>query len=334
MSRFKPKDLVWQFFVVTRDKAKCKDCHTVVSARVLRLRNHKLKCPSTQNLPHSIRTPQLYQVENDFNDEQNLKHPCSNVLHQLSSGKFDVSTKHTATQTDSSYNLEHMKADNEEKFEDPITTFEAGCTHIVFGQSGSGKTQFIYKVLQNRQHVFNGNYPVKIRYYYGIWQDLFTKIEREIDDISFHQGLPTEEELLSFTDPNIHTLIIIDDLMQEACNSQVVELIFTRLSHHRLLTCFYLLQNPFVQGKVQSTINTNTKYIEIFRSPRSLMQLRYLNSQLFPDSPGLLVEAYNDAMNCDKYGYLVIDLTPHCPDDIRIRTKIFPGEQTFVYKND
>ena len=64
------------------------------------------------------------------------------------------------------------------------------------------------------------------------------------------------------------------------------------------------------------------------------MQLRYLNSQLFPDCPGLLIEAYNDVMKTDQYGYLVIDLTAHCPDDIRIRTKIFPGEQTIVYKNE
>ena len=129
-------------------------------------------------------------------------------------------------------------------------------------------------------------------------------------------------------------MIVLDDLMHEASTSQVVEHIFTRLSHHRFLSCFYLLQNPFVQGKTQATINVNAKYIHIFRSPRSLMQLRYLNSQLFPDCPGLLVDSYNDVMKYDEYGYLVLDLTAHCPDEIRIRTKIFPGEQTIVYKND
>ena len=218
--------------------------------------------------------------------------------------------------------------------DDPVTTFKAGSTHIVFGQSGSGKTRFIRRLLKYKQQVFDCKPPYKIRYYYGIWQELFAQIQNEIDNISFHQGLPSEEELLEFTDPNIHTMIVLDDLMHEASNSQVVELIFTRLSHHRFLSCFYLLQNPFVQGKTQATINVNAKYIHIFRSPRSLMQLRYLNSQLFPDCPGLLVDSYNDVMKYDEYGYLVLDLTAHCPDEIRIRTKIFPGEQTIVYKND
>ena len=127
--------------------------------------------------------------------------------------------------------------------------FQPGSTHIVFGQSGSGKTRFIFKVLQHRHQLFEEKPPCKIRYYYGIWQDFFSEIEKDTDNITFHQGLPSEEELLEITDPNSHTLIIIDDLMHEACNSQVVELIFTRLSHHRFLTCFYLLQNLFVQGK-------------------------------------------------------------------------------------
>ena len=75
-------------------------------------------------------------------------------------------------------------------------------------------------------------------------------MKREIENISFQQGLPSEEEM-----------IIIDDLMDEACNSQVVELIFTRISHHRFCSCFYIVQNAFVQGKKQMTINLNTKYV-------------------------------------------------------------------------
>ena len=36
----------------------------------------------------------------------------------------------------------------QEEFEDPVTTFKAGSTHIVFGQSGSGKTRFIRRLLK------------------------------------------------------------------------------------------------------------------------------------------------------------------------------------------
>jgi hypothetical protein len=138
---------------------------------------------------------------------------------------------------------------------------------------------------------------------------------------------------MEFTDPNSHTLIVIDDLMNDACKSNVVELIFTRISHHRFCSCFYILQNAFVQGKNQVSINLNAKYIEVFRSPRSLVQLSLLNTQLFPHMPGILAASYTDAMKEHQYGYIVIDLTPQCPDELRIRSKIFPSEQTIVYKN-
>ena len=212
--------------------------------------------------------------------------------------------------------------------------FEAGCTHITIGQSGSGKTQFIYKVLKNKNVIFDNNPPQKIRYYYGIWQDLFTEMLEVIDGISFHEGLPTEEELLEFTDPNIHSLIILDDIMHLAANSQVVELIFTRISHHRCCSCFYLQQNAFIKGKNQMTIAMNTKYIEVFRSPRSLMQLQYLNSQIFPNDKNILAKSYKDIMSTHNFGYLVIDLTALCIDELRIRSQIFPSDDTIVYINE
>ena len=212
--------------------------------------------------------------------------------------------------------------------------FNPGSTHILSGQSGSGKTRFILRILQNMDKIFGEHPPLKIRYYYGIWQDNYDQMKREIENISFQQGLPSEEELMDFTDPKTHTMIIIDDLMDEACNSQVVELIFTRISHHRFCSCFYIVQNAFVQGKKQMTINLNTKYVEVFRSPRSLLQLTYLNNQIFPNNPGLLINSYKDIMNQEPFGYILIDLTAQCPDDLRIRTKIFPSERTIVYKYD
>jgi len=212
--------------------------------------------------------------------------------------------------------------------------FDAGSTHIVFGQSGSGKTNFIMRILQNKQHLFGAQPPSIVKYYYGIWQDTYNQMQESIENISFQKGLPTEDELLTLTDPENHSLIIVDDLMNEAANSSVMELLFTRISHHRNCTCFYILQNAFISGKKQVTINLNAKYIEVFRSPRSLLQLSYLNSQIFPQNPGFLIRVYDDVMKNEQYGYLVIDLTAQCPDELRLRTKIFPGEDTIIYKTD
>lgn len=212
--------------------------------------------------------------------------------------------------------------------------YEPACTHIVIGQSGSGKTQYIFKVLKNKNVMFGDNPPKRIRYYYGIWQEMFDEMQDVIEGLSFHEGLPDEDELLSFTSSNEHTCVILDDVMDQACNSKVVELIFTRISHHRCCTCFYLQQNAFVKGKNQVTISMNAKYVEVFRSPRSLMQLQYLNNQTFPNDKGMLCKAYKDIMSIYSYGYLVIDLTAHCIDELRIRSQIFPGDATVFYLSD
>ena len=46
----KPKDPIWNFFTILEDNtkkknsARCKDCNIEVSAKVLRLKNHRQKC--------------------------------------------------------------------------------------------------------------------------------------------------------------------------------------------------------------------------------------------------------------------------------------------------
>ena len=182
--------------------------------------------------------------------------------------------------------------------------------------------------------MFGDDPPKTILFYYGIWQDAYDEMKREIEGIRFQEGLPSESELLELTDPHVHTMIVLDDVQHLAANSQVVELIFTRLSHHRHCTCFYLQQNAYVQGKHQVTISMNAKYIEVFRSPRSLLQLRYLNTQIFANRKNFLAKVYEDIMRHDTYGYLIVDLTAHCPDQLRVRTAVFPGDETIIYCPD
>ena len=42
------------------------------------------------------------------------------------------------------------------------------------------------------------------------------------------------------------------------------------------------------------------------------------------------MEAYEDATS-EMYGYLIVDCDPKSSRDIRIRTNIFPGEETICY---
>ena len=84
----------------------------------------------------------------------------------------------------------------------------------------------------------------------------------------------------------------------------------------------------------QVTIALNAKYITIHRSPRALMQLNLINSQIFPNSKKFLAQVYVDVMKEDPFGYIVIALTAHCPEELKIRMRIFPNEETIVYCED
>ena len=149
--------------------------------------------------------------------------------------------------------------------------FEAGCTHILAGQSGSGKSTYIYNILKHQDDMFGENPPKMIKYYYGIYQPMFDDMKSTIPNIAFIQGLPTHEDLEGFTDPSFHTVIVLDDLMELAKDSVLVQDIITKISHHRFCTCFLLLQNLYAQGKTMRSISLNAKmYHNLQKSQRCI----------------------------------------------------------------
>ena len=195
----------------------------------------------------------------------------------------------------------------------------------ITGTTGSGKTTWLYRLLQNKDSMFS-NPPTSILYCYGAWQPLFNDMESALD-IDFHKGVPTEKYLSDFSNPEESKLVVLDDLMGEIANDQSIQDLFSKGSHHLNLTVIWLSQNLFYQGKVMRTINLNTHYIVLLKNPR-VQQIQTLSTQM-----GLgksLLESYHDCMK-SAYGYLVVDLCPHSVDDYKIKTNIFPGEDTVVY---
>ena len=63
---------------------------------------------------------------------------------------------------------------------------------------------------------------------------------------------------------------------------------------------------------------------------RDGQQIVSLGKQLYPGKGMVLIEAYKDATK-QKYGYLIIDMTANGDDTYRMRSKIFPGEDPWVY---
>ena len=108
-----------------------------------------------------------------------------------------------------------------------------------------------------------------------------------------------------------------------------MELLFTQGTHHRCVSVILITQNLFPRGKHARTIALNTWYLVLMKNLRDTSQVSVLGRQLYPGKTKGFMEAYQDALT---HGYMVVDMSPHAENQYRIRTRIFPDEDTIVYQ--
>ena len=112
----------------------------------------------------------------------------------------------------------------------------------ISGTTGAGKTQWLMKLLIHKQDLFS-TVPEKILYCYGAWQPLFEKMEKELTNIEFTEGLPTPELIKEYSDLEQGSLIILDDLLEQVNSNNEVQNLFTKGSHHKNITLINITQN-------------------------------------------------------------------------------------------
>ena len=106
--------------------------------------------------------------------------------------------------------------------------------------------------------------------------------------------------------------------------------LFTKGSHHRNITVVYIVQNVFDKGKVHRTISLNSDYIVLFKNPRDQGQVRSVAQQVFPNQVKFFMSAFQDATQ-RHHGYLLLDLHPQTPEEVRVRSRIFRNEEVEIY---
>ena len=111
-------------------------------------------------------------------------------------------------------------------------------------------------------------------------------------------------------------LLIFDDSCEEICNSKAFVDIATA-GRHRGLSIIYLKHNFFHQSKLGRDVELQNTHIVLFRSPRDVMQVTTLSTQLGLGSE--LVEWYRDATSV-PFGHLLIDLSPRTDGGLRYCT--------------
>lgn len=210
--------------------------------------------------------------------------------------------------------------------------FECPAATMLVGPSMSGKTVLTLKILRNATVMYRIP-PKKIVYAYGVYQKVFGELETEIANLTLHEGLPSRDiiENMGSEDPKDHSLLILDDLMDEICRSSEMCSLFTREVHHRRISVLMISQNIFHQSKYSRTINLNSSYLILMKTCRDLQQIHHVSRQMFPSTPKRLLEAYEDATRV-PHGYLVVNnLTGSGDEDIRLSTKILPEDYLILY---
>ena len=164
-------------------------------------------------------------------------------------------------------------------------------------------------------------------YCYGVYQSYFEKMK--IPNVTFSEGVPDLEAIKSLNDGKFH-VVVLDDLMEYIVKSVEVQNLFTKYCHHFNITAIFLTQNIFAKGICSRTININTHILVLFANKRDESQAIFLGKQLYPTAVKVFTEAYEHA-TAKEYGYLIVDCEPKSPKELKLRTKIFPREETICY---
>ena len=155
----------------------------------------------------------------------------------------------------------------------------------------------------------------KIYFFYQHSQPLYDVMQKGIENLKFVRGV-NFEFIESVKNNGTKYLLIFDDSCEEICNSKAFVDIATAGRHPGLST-IYIKHNLFHQSKLGRDVELQNTHIVLFMSPRDVMQVTTVSTQLGPGSE--LVDWYRDATS-DPFGHLLIDLSPRTEDRLRCCT--------------
>ena len=180
---------------------------------------------------------------------------------------------------------------------------------VIAGPTGSGKTELVFNLIRQRTTVCT-NPPQQIVYCYGAWQRKFEEFRDEVD---FREGLLDVER--DIPDDGYARWLIIDDLMEEISGKSSTNNLFTKHSHHKNISVFFLTQNLF--KKENRTVSLNTKYMFVFKNPRDKQVIESLARQAFPGKVAAVRQAYAIA-TVEPHSFLLIDLSQTASERTRL----------------
>ena len=184
--------------------------------------------------------------------------------------------------------------------------FREGARVLLVGSSGSGKTQFLTRVVQNRDIFFQFPPPKVIFCSHSGSRDIGTEeLQKEMAEdggklVEFVQEVPGND--VEFP-PN--TLLIFDDLLTDTDSGKILEQIlpyYRCRAHHERLNCVVTVQTLYSNLKNFGALSQNVNYLVHFKSPRSMQQIRhFVTQQIGATNLKDIIAAFNFEMKNRAY---------------------------------
>ncbi|RWS19285.1 hypothetical protein B4U80_05640 [Leptotrombidium deliense] len=152
---------------------------------------------------------------------------------------------------------------------------------ILAGPSFSGKTTIVTNIINSLSEISNfENNKINLLWVYGQQESISNITVCQNINVLFDNVVPTD----TYLKENYINIVVIDDLMSEACDDKALAEFFTKKSHHMKFSIFLLIQNLFYKSRQLRTICLNASYILIMKNRRDLSQIDYIGRQLYPNN--------------------------------------------------
>lgn len=190
---------------------------------------------------------------------------------------------------------------------------------LVQGNSGSGKSSLLLDILENRNGILHADFD-KVIYIRGVETPHEYRLRNRFGENLFvFNSIPKKEVLIPLCKTEENTILIIEDLDDEAFSSGLVAKFYTAFSHHYCTSCFISSQNIFRSGQEKQTLFRNSTHLVIFKSDLDQSLIRLLSRKVYPKNPRALVALFDD-LTQEPFSYLSI--WSDCPPELKFRTDI------------